>query len=122
MPSAGEREPPAVTISLDRASFASVRQCAAAFQAQGYPLHVWINNAGGASAGKQARFTTDGFELTFGTNHLGHFLLTNLLLDDLKRSAPARVITVSSQLYRCTGFVHDRSAASHETRNIAAHR
>ena len=49
--------------------------------------------------GKQARFTTDGFEMTLGTNHLGHFLFTNLLLDDLKRSAPARVITVSSQLH-----------------------
>ena len=87
------------SIPLDLASFASVRQCAAAFQAKGYPLHVLINNAGGAIAGKQASFTTDGFELTFGTNHLGHFLLTNLLLDDLKRSAPARVITVSSQLH-----------------------
>ena len=87
------------SIPLDLASFASVRQCAAAFQAKSYPLHVLINNAGGAIAGKQARFTTDGFELTFGTNHLGHFLLTNLLLDDLKRSAPARVITVSSQLH-----------------------
>ena len=87
------------SIPLDLASFASVRQCAAAFQAKGYPLHVLINNAGGSNPGKQARFTADGFELTFGTNHLGHFLLTNLLLDDLKRSAPARVITVSSQLH-----------------------
>ena len=87
------------SIPLDLASFASVRQCAAAFQAKGYSLHVLINNAGGSIAGKQARFTPDGFELTLGTNHLGHFLLTNLLLDDLKRSAPARVITVSSQLH-----------------------
>ena len=87
------------SIPLDLASFAAVRQCAAAFQAKGYPLHVLINNAGGSIPGKQARFTADGFELTFGTNHLGHFLLTNLLLDDLKRSAPARVITVSSQLH-----------------------
>ena len=71
------------SIPLDLASFASVRQCAAAFQAKGYPLHVLINNAGGSNPGKQARFTADGFELTFGTNHLGHFLLTNLLLDDL---------------------------------------
>ena len=85
------------SIPLDLASFASVRQCAAAFQAKGYPLHVLINNAGGAIHGKQASFTADGFEMTFGTNHLGHFLFTNLLLDDLKRSAPARVITVSSQ-------------------------
>ncbi len=85
------------SIPLDLASFASIRQCAAAFQAKGLPLHVLINNAGGAFKGKQASFTADGFEMTFGTNHLGHFLLTNLLLDDLKRSAPTRVITVSSQ-------------------------
>jgi retinol dehydrogenase-12 len=80
-------------------SFASVRQCVSAFQAKGYPLHILINNAGGSVSGKQASFTVDGFELTFGTNHLGHFLLTNLLLKDLKRSAPARVITVSSELH-----------------------
>lgn len=87
------------SIPLDLASFAAIRQCAAEFQAKGYPLHVLINHAGGSFPGKQARFTADGFELTFGTNHLGHFLLTNLLLDDLKQSAPARVITVSSQLH-----------------------
>jgi retinol dehydrogenase 12 len=85
------------SIPLDLASFASIRQCAAIFKAKGYPLHVLINNAGGAIKGKQASFTADGFEMTFGTNHLGHFLLTNLLLNELKRSAPARVITVSSQ-------------------------
>ena len=85
------------SIPLDLSSFASIGQCAAAFKAKGYPLQVLINNAGGSVKGKQASFTADGFEMTFGTNHLGHFLLTNLLLDDLKRSAPARVITVSSQ-------------------------
>jgi retinol dehydrogenase-12 len=87
------------SIRLDLASSAAIRQCVAAFQLKGYPLHILINQAGGSFPGKQAQFTADGFEMTFGTNHLGHFLLTNLLLDDLKRSAPARVITVSSQLH-----------------------
>jgi NAD(P)-dependent dehydrogenase (short-subunit alcohol dehydrogenase family) len=97
------------SIPLDLASFASIRQCVAAFQAKGYPLHVLINNAGGSIKGQQASFTTDGFEMTFGTNHLGHFLLTNLLLDDLKRSAPARVITVSSQRH-IPGFAGGKGA------------
>jgi len=87
------------SIPLDLSSFASIRECAATFQAKGYPLHVLINNAGGAVPGRQASFTVDGFEMTFGTNHLGHFLLTNLLLDELVGSAPARVITVSSELH-----------------------
>lgn len=87
------------SIPLDLASFVSVRQCVSIFQAKGYPLHILINNAGGSVPGKEASFTADGFELTFGTNHLGHFLFTNLLLENLKRSAPARVITVSSELH-----------------------
>jgi retinol dehydrogenase-12 len=87
------------SLPLDLSSLASVRACAADFKARGLPLHILINNAGGAVPGKQASFTVEGFEMTFGTNHLGHFLLTNLLLDDLKRSAPARVITVSSELH-----------------------
>ena len=87
------------SIPLDLASFESVRKCVSIFLAKGYPLHVLINNAGGSVPGKQARFTADGFEMTFGTNHLGHFLLTNLLLEELKRNAPARVITVSSELH-----------------------
>lgn len=86
-------------IPLDLASFAAVRQCAADFLAKGLPLHLLINNAGGAFHGKQPQFTVDGFEMTFGTNHLGHFLLTHLLRDVLVQSAPARVITVSSQLH-----------------------
>lgn len=86
-------------IPLDLASFASVRQFAAIFQEKGYPLNILINNAGGSIQGKQASFSADGFELTLATNHLGHFLLTNLLIDNLVKSAPSRVITVSSQLH-----------------------
>jgi retinol dehydrogenase 12 len=97
------------SIPLDLASFASIRQCAATFQAKGYALHVLINNAGGSIKGKQASFTVDGFETTFGTNHLGHFLLTNLLLNNSKRSAPARVITVSSQRH-IPGFAGGKGA------------
>ena len=80
-------------LPLDLTSFASVRACAAAFLATGDPLHVLMNNAG--VAGQQG-ITQDGFELTFGVNHLGHFLLTTLLLDQLRASAPARIVNVSS--------------------------
>ena len=48
---------------------------------------------------KQIQFTAEGFELQFGTNYLGDFLLTNLLLDNLRCSAPARVVTISSGLH-----------------------
>ena len=78
---------------LDLADLASVRRCAAEFLARGEPLHVLINNAG---VGGARGLTKDGFELAFGINHLGHFALTTALLDCLAASAPARVVTVSS--------------------------
>ena len=80
-------------LPLDLADLASVRSCAAGFLAYGEPLHVLVNNAG---VGGARGLTRQGFELTFGVNHLGHFLLTQLLLDRLVASAPARVVTVSS--------------------------
>jgi len=83
-------------LPLDLASLASVRQCAERFLALGEPLHVLINNAG--VAGRRG-ITTDGFELTFGVNHLGHFALTAALLDRLAASAPARVVTVASDAH-----------------------
>lgn len=83
-------------MTLDLASLASVRQFAADYIGKGWPLHALINNAGAIGLGNQIQFTKDGFELEFGINHVGHFLLTELLLPVLKASAPSRVITVSS--------------------------
>ena len=78
----------------DLSSQQSTRQLAATFQ-QRYPqLHVLMNNAGGIFFKRET--TVDGLELTFALDHLAYFLLTNLLLDTLKASAPARVINVSS--------------------------
>jgi retinol dehydrogenase-12 len=80
-------------VALDLAELASVRAAAAELARRPEPIHVLINNAGLAG---QRGVTADGFELTFGTNHLGHFLFTTLLLDKLRASAPARVVNVAS--------------------------
>jgi retinol dehydrogenase 12 len=80
-------------LPLDLADLDSVRTCASAFLALGEPLHVLVNNAGVVRA---RGLTKQGFELMFGVNHLGHFALTNALLGCLTASAPARVVTVSS--------------------------
>jgi retinol dehydrogenase-12 len=83
---------------LDLASFASVRAFAEAFLARFDRLNVLINNAGLIL--DRRRLTEDGNEMTFQVNHLGPFLLTNLLLDHLKASAPSRVVNVSSVTHR----------------------
>ena len=80
-------------LRLDLGDLDSVRECAEKFLALDEPLHCLINNAGVAG---QRGITTSGFELAFGTNHVGHFLLTNLLLDKLKASAPSRIVALSS--------------------------
>lgn len=80
-------------LPLDLADLSSVREAARTFLARDQPLHVLVNNAGLAGARGATR---DGFELAFGTNHLGHFLLTTLLLPRLRESAPARIVNVSS--------------------------
>jgi retinol dehydrogenase-12 len=80
-------------LPLDLGDLASVRECAERFLATGEPLHVLINNAGLAG---QRGLTTSGFELAFGTNHVGPFLLTSLLLERLRESAPARIVNVAS--------------------------
>jgi retinol dehydrogenase 12 len=83
-------------VLLDLADLASVRACADEFLARNEPLHGLINNAGVAG---QRGLTADGFELAFGVNHLGHFALTTALLGRLAESAPARVVTVSSDAH-----------------------
>src|SRR3989475_5336511 len=75
-------------------SLESVRQLVAEFRKKYSKLHVLINNAG--LFNQRRRLTTDGYENTFATNYLAPFLLTNLQLDQLKASAPSRIINVSS--------------------------
>jgi len=86
-------------LALDLGDLESVRACAASFVATGRPLHTLVNNAGLAG---QRGLSKQGFELAFGTNHLGHFLFTQLLLPTMRKSAQPtqepkpRIVNVSS--------------------------
>jgi NAD(P)-dependent dehydrogenase (short-subunit alcohol dehydrogenase family) len=101
-------------LALDLSDMASVRDAAGSYIAAGEPLHVLIDNAGLAG---QRGLTTDGFELAFGVNHLGHFLFTTMLLDVLARSAPARVVVVASDShYGAKGI--DFEAVRRPTRTV----
>lgn len=82
----------------DFASLAQVRALAADVVATCPKLHVLVNNAG--AVGPRREVTENGIERTFAVNHLGPFLLTNLLLDLLRWSAPARVVVVASAAHR----------------------
>ncbi len=82
--------------ALDLADLASVRALGERLGAEDAPLHVLLNNAG--LAGLRG-LTKDGFEITFGTNHLGHFLLTMLLARRLARTPGARIVNVSSKAH-----------------------
>lgn len=106
-------------VALDLGDLASVRACAAELLGSERPIHVLINNAGLAGVRGQTR---DGFELAFGTNHLGHYLLTRLLLGRLRACAepgrPARVVNVSSDShYSARGI--DWDAVRQTTRSLS---
>lgn len=105
---------PVEALELDLGDFASVRRCARDFLARGLPLHLLVNNAGLAGSGG---LTASGFELAFGVNHLGHFLLTQLLQERIRASAPARIVTVASRAhYRASGLHWDALRQATRTR------
>ena len=81
-------------LPLNLASLASVRAFARDLLSRHAALHALVNNAGVMALPR--RTTADGFEMQLGTNHLGHFALTGLLLETLRRTPKARVVSVSS--------------------------
>ena len=81
-------------IKLDIADLSSVRDFVKTFKQKHDRLDVLVNNAGIASVGNKPTFTKDGLESQMGGNYLGHFYLTNLLLDTLKNTEQSRVINV----------------------------
>lgn len=92
---AASGQPPEL-LPLDLEDLSSVRRCSETFLERKLPLHVLINNAGLAGARGRSK---SGFELAFGVNHIGHFLLTEFLLPCIKASAPARIVTVASRAH-----------------------
>ncbi len=90
--------------ALDLTSLASVRAAAADMRAAHPRIDLLVNNAGVMHTPR--RTTADGFELQLGTNHLGHFALTGLLLDRLLPVPGSRVVTVSSTGHRLRGAIH----------------
>jgi dehydrogenase/reductase SDR family protein 13 len=92
-------------VQLDLGELASVRTCAEAIVSRNAPIHGLINNAG--LAGHRG-VTRDGFEVTWGTNHLGHYLFTRLLLDRIKQAGAARIVNVASKShYQAKGIDWD---------------
>lgn len=92
-------------VPLDLADLASVREAAERIRAEHAHIDCLVNNAGVMALPR--RETADGFEMQFGTNHLGHFALTGLLLDRLLGARHARVVTVSSHAHRVGGIHFD---------------
>jgi NAD(P)-dependent dehydrogenase (short-subunit alcohol dehydrogenase family) len=95
---AGATGPSPEVVPLDLADLGSVRDAAQSVADTVERLDVLVNNAGVMAM--PLRHTADGFELQFGTNHLGHYALTGLLLPALRRADGPRVVTVSSNLHR----------------------
>jgi NAD(P)-dependent dehydrogenase (short-subunit alcohol dehydrogenase family) len=105
-------------LALDLGDLDSVKACAEGFLATERPLHGLINNAGLAG---QRGMTASGFELIFGTDYVGPFLLTALLLDRLKQSRPARIVNLASDAhYGAKGI--DYEAVRRPTKSVTGMR
>ncbi len=89
---------PVELMLCDLGCLADIRRFCEEFKNRFDTLSVLVNNAGVILPGRH--MTKDGFELQFGVNHLGHFLLTNLLLDTIVKSTPARIINVASGAHK----------------------
>jgi NAD(P)-dependent dehydrogenase (short-subunit alcohol dehydrogenase family) len=107
-------------VRVNLASLDSVEEAAAAVLAGERPLDVLVNNAG-VMAIPRRRTTKDGHELTFGTNHLGHFALTGRLLPALLRAESPRVVTVSSVAARSRSATLDDLQSEHGYRPMQAY-
>lgn len=102
-------------LDLDLSDLYSVQKCAKDFLSLGLPLDALVLNAGVAG---QRGLTAQGFELTFGVNHLGHFLLTELLTSKLCQTAGSRVITVASRAHRHASRGIDWDDVQRPTRSL----
>jgi NAD(P)-dependent dehydrogenase (short-subunit alcohol dehydrogenase family) len=106
-------------LHADLGSQKQIRAAAAAFLATGKPLHVLINNAG---LGNTKRLMSeDRVEMVFAVNHLAYFLLTMLLLDRIKQSAPARIVNVASEAHRFGSINFDDPGGEQRFRTISAY-
>jgi retinol dehydrogenase 12 len=99
----------------DLSSQSSIRQLAVRYKSKYDKLDVLINNAGMIFLNHQE--TVDGIEMTWGLNHLGYFLLTYLLLDTIKASAPARIISVASSAHQPSSILFEDIEYKHRRYN-----
>jgi NAD(P)-dependent dehydrogenase (short-subunit alcohol dehydrogenase family) len=105
-----------VLMLADLSAQQSIRQLAREFLATDRPLHVLVNNAGVVNLRRE--LTVDGIETVFAVNHLAYFLLTLLLLDRLKASAPARIVNVASDAHRFGAMNFDDLGGQHRYRTM----
>jgi NAD(P)-dependent dehydrogenase (short-subunit alcohol dehydrogenase family) len=103
----------------DMAAFASMRELSEAIHERFESLHVLVNNAGAMFARRE--LTVDGIEHTFQVNHLGYFVVTHLLLDLLRASAPARIVNVASRAHRRARFEFDNLQGEREYGDLSAY-
>jgi len=107
-------------IAADLSIQREILQAAEAFKTRYQELHVLVNNAG-ATFGKRQE-SADGLEMNFALNHAAYFLLTNLLLDTLKASLPARIVNVSSEVHGwCKGIDFDDLQSRQRYREMQAY-
>ena len=106
-------------VAADLSSRRQVRQLAAEISARYDRLHVLVNNAGVILL--QRQLSEDGIEMSFAVNHLAPFLLTNLLLDVLKASAPARIVNVSSTVHYSAAIKFDNLQGERRYNGVEAY-